>query len=147
MAQSSNSIIATACLLKSICKESSYTEARSGQNYLINFLLCIFNFMSFVFNSKVERINFMACIFNFLIRPINFMLCAFNYMVCGINFMLDIFKFVTHPINFMLYVFSFMAVCRINFKSCHLILPACITYTLCVSNFSFVQVINFMYLN
>ena len=53
-------------------------EARSGQNYLINFLLCIFNFMSFVFNSTVERINFMACIFNFLIGPINFMLLTFN---------------------------------------------------------------------
>ena len=53
-------------------------EARSGQNYLINFLLCIFNFTSFVFNSTVERINFMACVFGFLIRPINFMLRTFN---------------------------------------------------------------------
>ena len=53
-------------------------EARSGQNYLINFLLCIFNFMSFVFNSTVERINFMACVFNFVISPINFMLRTFN---------------------------------------------------------------------
>ena len=74
----------------------------------------------------------MAGIFNFLIRPINFMLLAFNYMICGINFMLDIFNFVTHLINFMLCVFCFMAVCRINFKSCHIILPACITYKLCV---------------
>ena len=65
-------------------------EARSGQDYVINFLLCIFNFMSFVFNSTVERINFMTCISNFLIRPVNFMLHAFNYMACGINFMLDI---------------------------------------------------------
>ena len=59
-------------------------EARSGQNYLINFLPCIFNFMSYVFNFMVERINFMACVFNFLIGPINFMLHAFNYMVCRI---------------------------------------------------------------
>ena len=65
-------------------------EALSSQNYLINFLPCIFNFMSFVFNSTVEGINFMTCISNFLIRPINFMLHAFNYMACGINFMLDI---------------------------------------------------------
>ena len=43
-------------------------EARSGQNYLTNFLLCIFNFMSFVFNSMVERINFIF-LFNFLIVP------------------------------------------------------------------------------
>ena len=35
-------------------------EARSGQNYLINFLLCIFNFMSYVFNFMVQRINFMT---------------------------------------------------------------------------------------
>ena len=35
-------------------------EARSGQNYLINFLLCIFNFMPNVFNFMVERINFMT---------------------------------------------------------------------------------------
>ena len=68
----------------------SFMEARSGQNYLINFLPGIFNFMSFVFNSTVERINFMTCISNFLIRPINFMLHAFNYMACGINFMLHI---------------------------------------------------------
>ena len=53
-------------------------EACSGQNYLINFLLCIFNFMSFVFNSGVERINFIACVFNFLIGPINFMLRTFK---------------------------------------------------------------------
>ena len=65
-------------------------EARSGQNYLINFLPCTFNFMSFVFNSTVERINFMTCISNFLIRQINFMLHAFNFMACGVNFMLDI---------------------------------------------------------
>ena len=65
-------------------------EARSGQNYFINFLPCVYNFMSFVFNSTVERINFMTCISNFLIRPINFMLHAFNFMACGINFMLDI---------------------------------------------------------
>ena len=65
-------------------------EARSGQNDLINFLPCIFTFMSFVFYSTFERINFMTCISNFLIRPINFMLHAFNYMACGINFMLDI---------------------------------------------------------
>ena len=65
-------------------------EARPGQNYLINFLPCIFNFMSFVFNFTVERINFMTCISNFLIRPINFMLHAFNYIACGINFMPDI---------------------------------------------------------
>ena len=65
-------------------------EVRSGQNYLINFLPCIFNFMSFVFNSTVQRINFMTCISNFLICPINFMLHAFNYMTCGINCMLDI---------------------------------------------------------
>ena len=45
-------------------------EARSGQNYLINFLLCIFNFTSFVFNSMVERINFMSCIFNFIVQVI-----------------------------------------------------------------------------
>ena len=62
----------------------------SGQNYLINFLPCIYNFMSFVFNSTIERINFMTCISNFLIHSINFMLYAFNYMACGINFMLDI---------------------------------------------------------
>ena len=65
-------------------------EARSGQNYLINFLPCIFNFMSFVFNSTVEKIKFMTCISNFLIRLIKFMLHAFNYMPCRINFMLDI---------------------------------------------------------
>ena len=65
-------------------------EARSGQNYLINFLPLIFNFMSFVFNSTIERINFMTFISNLLIRPINFMLHAFNYMTCGTNFMLDI---------------------------------------------------------
>ena len=35
-------------------------EARSGQNYLINFLLCIFNFMSYVFIFMVDRINFMT---------------------------------------------------------------------------------------
>ena len=64
-------------------------EARASQNYLINFLSCIYNFMSFVFNSTVERINFMTCISNFPIRPVNFMLHAFNYMACGINFMLD----------------------------------------------------------
>ena len=34
-------------------------EAGSGQNYLINFLPQIFNFMSFVFNSMVKRINVM----------------------------------------------------------------------------------------
>ena len=65
-------------------------EARSGQNYLIDFLPCIFNFIFFVFNSTVERINSMTCISNFLIRPINFMLHAFNLMAFGINFMLDI---------------------------------------------------------
>ena len=65
-------------------------EARSDQNYLINFLPCIFTFLSFVFNSTVESINFMTCISNFLIRPINFMLHAFNYIACGINFVLDI---------------------------------------------------------
>ena len=54
-------------------------EARSGQNYLINFLPCIFHFMSFVFNSIVERINLMTCISNFLIRPINFLLHVLNY--------------------------------------------------------------------
>ena len=64
-------------------------EARSGQDYLINFLPCTFNFMSFVCNSTTERFNFMACISNFLIRPINFMLHAFNYMACGIIFMLS----------------------------------------------------------
>ena len=68
-------------------------EARFGQNYLIKFLPCIFNFMSFVFNSTVERINFMTCISNFLIRPVNFMLHAFNYIACKINFMLDIFNY------------------------------------------------------
>ena len=35
-------------------------EAHSGQNYFINFLLCIFNFMSYVFKFMVERINFMT---------------------------------------------------------------------------------------
>ena len=55
-----------------------HEEARSGQNHLINFLPCIFNFISFVFNSTIEKINFMTCISNFLIRPINFMLHAFN---------------------------------------------------------------------
>ena len=62
-------------------------EARSGQNYLINFLLRVCNFMSFVFNSTVERINFMACIildiFNFVARLINFMLCVFSFMACA----------------------------------------------------------------
>ena len=33
-------------------------EARSGQNYQINFLSCIFNFMSFVFDSSVGGIFF-----------------------------------------------------------------------------------------
>ena len=65
-------------------------EARSGQNYLINFLPSTFNFVSFVFYFTVEIINFMTCISNFLIRPINFMLHAFNYIACRINFMLDI---------------------------------------------------------
>ena len=109
-------------------------EARSGQNYLINCLLCIYNFMSFVFNST-ERINFMACIFNFLIHLIKFMLGVFNYMVSGINFMLDIFNFVTHLINFMLCVFSFMACAESISSHVHLIRRACIIYTLCVSNF------------
>ena len=68
--------------------QSLFMEVCSGQNYLINFLRCIFNFVSFVFNSTVERTNFMTCISNFLIRPINFML--FNHMACGINFMRDI---------------------------------------------------------
>ena len=102
-----------------------FMEARSGQNYLINCLLCIFNSMSFVFNSTVERINFIACVFNFSIGPINFMLRTFNCMVWGINFMLDIFNFVTHLINFVLCVFSFMAI------SSHYLINA----MLCLSNF------------
>ena len=99
------------------------------------FRLCIFNFMSYVFNSMVKKINFMTCMFNFLIRPINFMLHAFNYMVCGINFMLDIFNFVTYLINFMLCVFSFMARAESISSYVQLILRACVMYTLCVSNF------------
>ena len=109
---------------------SDLMEARSGQNYLINFLLRIFNFMSYVFNFMVERINFMACVFTFLISPINFMLHAFNYMVCGINFMPDIFNFVTHLINFMLCVFSFMACAESIWSHVQLILCAWIIYTL-----------------
>ena len=49
-------------------------EARSGQNYLINFLLCIFNFMPFVFNSTV------SCIFNFIVQVI-ILSGTFNFMV------------------------------------------------------------------
>ena len=56
-------------------------------------------------------------------------------MVCGIRFMLDTFNFGTHLINFMLCVFSFMACAKSISRSCHLILPVCSTYMLCVSNF------------
>ena len=107
------------------------SEGEAAQNYLMNFLLCIFSFMSFVFNSRVERINFMACVFNFLIGPINFMLRIFNYMVWRINFMLDIFNFVTHLINFVLCVFSFMTI------SSHYLINA----MLCLSNFKVFVVI------
>ena len=102
-------------------------EACSGQNYLINFLPCIFNLMYVVFNSTVEGINFMTWISNFLVRPINFMLHAFNYMACGINFMLDIFNFVTHLINFVICVFSFMACAESSSSHVYFI----IMYTLC----------------
>ena len=49
--------------------------------------------------------------------------------------MLDIFKSATHLIYFMLCVFSFMACANSISRHVHLILPACIMYTLCVSNF------------
>ena len=115
--------------------KSLLMEASSGQIYLINILPCIFHFMSFVFNSIVERINFMTCISNFVICPINFVLHAFNYVACGINFMPDIFNFVTHLINIMTCVFSFMACAESISSHVHFILRACIMYTLCVSNF------------
>ena len=78
-------------------------EARSGQNYLINFLLRTFNFLSFVFNPTVQRINFMTCVFNFLIRPINFIFyftCIYHkhlqnkkwrFLIC--NYFCEISKF------------------------------------------------------
>ena len=50
-------------------------EAHSGQNYLINVILCLSNFR------KVFVVIFMLCARNIIKHIINFMLYIFNFIV------------------------------------------------------------------
>ena len=74
-------------------------EARSGRNYLINFLLCIFNFMSYLVNLKSSAINsscmdylYSMC---FKLQSVNSVQhLYFTYVMCALNCVIQLINFM-----------------------------------------------------